>query len=235
MYFFVLIPGGGHGAWCFDRLVPRLHDLGHQAVAVETPGADPHAGLDDHAAAVATAVAATAGGTAGDVVVVGHSLAGAFLPLAAARAGAARMVFLCGMLPVEGQSCVEQSLATPAMLTTPFSRLGRDKQGRTVFPPDIARQYFYEDCLPDVADWAVARLQPQGNRCATERFPVGGWPAVPAASIIGRDDRCLSPTWSRRASIERLGVPAFELPGGHSPHLARPDELAAALVDVAGR
>jgi hypothetical protein len=42
----------------------------------------------------------------------------------------------------------------------------------------------------------------------------------------------MNPRWSRTVALERLGVNAIELPGGHSPFLSRPAELAEALVSV---
>ena len=35
---FILIHGGFHGAWCWDRVVPELERLGHQALALDLPG-----------------------------------------------------------------------------------------------------------------------------------------------------------------------------------------------------
>ena len=35
---FVLIHGGYHGAWCWDRLTPELEKLGHQALSIDLPG-----------------------------------------------------------------------------------------------------------------------------------------------------------------------------------------------------
>jgi pimeloyl-ACP methyl ester carboxylesterase len=42
----------------------------------------------------------------------------------------------------------------------------------------------------------------------------------------------LNPEWSQWAARERLGVQAIELPGGHCPHISRPDELAAVLLSL---
>ena len=39
----------------------------------------------------------------------------------------------------------------------------------------------------------------------------------------------VNPAWSRRTAAERLGVTPIELPGGHTPSLARPAALADAL------
>jgi pimeloyl-ACP methyl ester carboxylesterase len=33
----------------------------------------------------------------------------------------------------------------------------------------------------------------------------------------------------RRAAKERLGVDAVEVPGGHCPHVSRPEQVAALL------
>jgi pimeloyl-ACP methyl ester carboxylesterase len=39
----------------------------------------------------------------------------------------------------------------------------------------------------------------------------------------------ISPEWSRRIAADVLGVEPVELPGGHSPMLSHPVELADAL------
>src|SRR5262245_38816966 len=35
---FILVHGGFHGAWCWDRVVPELEKLGHEALALDLPG-----------------------------------------------------------------------------------------------------------------------------------------------------------------------------------------------------
>jgi len=35
---FVLIHGGWHGAWCWDRVVPLLEQAGHEVVRFDLPG-----------------------------------------------------------------------------------------------------------------------------------------------------------------------------------------------------
>ena len=48
--------------------------------------------------------------------------------------------------------------------------------------------------------------------------------------MICRDDRLVGLEWARRTLPAELGVTPVELPGGHSPFLSRPAELADALV-----
>jgi pimeloyl-ACP methyl ester carboxylesterase len=54
---FVLIHGGFHGAWCWERVIPALRKLGHQAVAIDLPqhgerGNDPTSSFDERSAAI---------------------------------------------------------------------------------------------------------------------------------------------------------------------------------------
>ena len=43
---FLLIHGGFHGAWCWDRVVPELEQLGHKAVAIDLPGHGERLGVE---------------------------------------------------------------------------------------------------------------------------------------------------------------------------------------------
>lgn len=223
---FVLIPGSQHGAWCFEALLAEMERRGHRGVAVDVPVEDTSAGL----ATMADTVVRAALELDGDVVMVGHSLAGTFLPLASARLPTRLMVFLAAMVPIEGRSLRDQARVDPDMITYPADRVEFDAAGRSLLPPDAAIEAYYHDCDPAVAALAARRLRRQSPSVASDTFPVGGWPTgVPAAYVVCAEDRCVAPTWSRRAAWQRLGVEAYELPGGHSPFLARPAELLDVL------
>ncbi len=57
-------------------------------------------------------------------------------------------------------------------------------------------------------------------------------PEVESTYIVCAEDRVINPVWSRRAARELLGVDAIALPGGHSPFLSRPEQLAEVLTRV---
>src|SRR4051812_17337066 len=88
---FVLVHGGYHGGWCWDRLVPHLEAAGHACVAPNLPIDDPAAGYDEYAETVLKAMSAAGVGavgtvgTVGTVVLVGHSLGCYITPMVAAR------------------------------------------------------------------------------------------------------------------------------------------------------
>ena len=87
MLSFLLVHGAAHGAWCWERLMPLLEQ---PAVAIDLPGrgnspADLGAlTTDDWADAVTKSIDAIEG----DVVLVGHSLAGITMPRVADRVSA---------------------------------------------------------------------------------------------------------------------------------------------------
>jgi pimeloyl-ACP methyl ester carboxylesterase len=49
MSAFILVPGAGGAAWYWHRVVPELRARGHEAVAVDLPGAGDAAGLPEYA------------------------------------------------------------------------------------------------------------------------------------------------------------------------------------------
>lgn len=221
MATFGLVAGGGHNAWCWERVTAELERRGHRAVAVELPADDPEAGLADFAEAVVEGLE----GIGGDVILVGHSLAGRYLPLAAGRISGARMVFLCAIVAEE-----DPPGEAPAGGGPPpgGGRARFDEQGRLCFLPEDAVAAFYQDCDEETQAWAVSKLVPQGTRVIREPFPRGGWPAgVRAAYILCREDGVFPPERAREMA-RRAGTEAVELPGGHSPFLSQ----VPALVDL---
>ncbi|MBV9795218.1 MAG: alpha/beta hydrolase [Actinobacteria bacterium] len=112
MATFVLVPGGWHGAWSFEEVVPRLERAGHAVHALTLTGLRP----DDDAATVATANLDTHAGDVlrvldrghlTEVTLVGHSYGGMVIAAAAdrARGRVTRLVYLDAYVPGDGESC----------------------------------------------------------------------------------------------------------------------------------
>ncbi len=232
MATFGLVHGAWHGAWCWDLLVPELERLGHRSVAVDLPCEDWDAGLDDNADLVAAALE----GAGDDVVLVGHSLGGITIPVVTARRPVARLVFLCALLPEPGQR-LDETMRDDK----PSSGRGWSgppvvhDDGSASWEPEAAMAAFYHDCPDDVARWAASHLRRQVWTTTRQPCPLERWPDVASSYILGTDDKPIAADWARRVAKERLGVDAIELPGGHSPMLARPRELAEVLAGLAAR
>jgi len=150
-----------------------------------------------------------------------------FLPLVPDYASVSRLVFLAAVIPQIGKSFLQQYQASPEMLCPGWA--GKDPTK----DDDVAMQFLFHDCPPDVARWALTtRRLMNAQRALTEVCPLDRWPAVPSSYILCCEDRTLNPAWWRKAAQDRLGGAAIELPGGHCPHVSRPRELAEVLVSL---
>jgi pimeloyl-ACP methyl ester carboxylesterase len=221
---FVLVHGAYHGAWCWDALRKELDATGHSTTAVGLPIEDPDAGAE----AYADEIVASTPKNQGPVVFVGHSLAGLTVPIVAGRVRTAMTVYLCALLPVPGLSFDAQHAAAGTGFVPSVSPTA-GPNGGTAWPEQGAIEIFFHDCDPAVAIASARMLRSQQWRITQEVTPLREWPAVPAAYILCTEDRVVSRTYSTRAAHDLLGVRPIEMPGGHSPFLSRPEELAARL------
>jgi pimeloyl-ACP methyl ester carboxylesterase len=198
-------------------------------VVPELPSEDTEAGLEDYADTIDRALA-----SAEDVVLVPHSLGGLVGPVVAARRPLRALVYLAALVPEPGLTFSEQlSASSEPVLTFAGGRMV-DDEGRSHWPdPDATARIMYADLSPEDAHWAAERLCPQAQKSQAEPSPPTP-EGLRAESIVGANDRLLSPAWSRRVARERLGVEAIELPSGHFPMITHPEALADALTAAAG-
>jgi pimeloyl-ACP methyl ester carboxylesterase len=200
---------------------------GHRAVAVDLPCDDPAATTMDNAKLVAEAL-----GAADDVVVVGHSLGGITAAVVPLVRPVRSVVFVAGLIPRPGRTLGEVMGSEPETITEEFNNLRRNvgDDGSVWWDPEVAVQAFYRACDPEMAQWAAARLRTQVWTTSREPCPLDRWPDSELVSIVCADDEVVSPDWSRRIARTVLGGEPVEIPGGHSPMLSHPTELADALL-----
>ena len=139
------------------------------------------------------------------------------------------MVFLAAVVPRPGMSVMEQRRNDPSMFNPLW--IGQNPQDEKV-----ALEFVYHDCPPDRLDWALStRVMFYARRALEEPCPLRVWPSVPSSYIMCTDDRTIMPQWQRKAARELLGVEPIELPGGHCPHVSRPEALADVLEHIDNR
>ena len=105
--------------------------------------------------------------------------------------------------------------------------------GQNPMDDEVALEFVFHDCPPSRLEWALStRIYFYAKRALEEPCPLTTWPPVLATYIACTEDRTITPAWQRRAAREWLGVEPVELPGGHCPHVSRPETLADALERV---
>jgi pimeloyl-ACP methyl ester carboxylesterase len=155
---FVLVHGGWHGGWCWERLERILRDDGHPVHAPTLSG-DPRAGLATH---VDEVVGLLKREDLQDVVLVGHSSGGAVITGVAQRAGErlSRLSYVDAFVPQPGMAVFD---LLPEARRAHFRSLV-DDTGRIVLDPDTAMDgWGLRD--PDDRSWVGLRLRP---------YPLGG-------------------------------------------------------------
>ncbi len=217
----VLTHGAFHGGWCFEPLVAELDARGVTTALVELPLTD----LAEDAAAV-TDVLNTIDGP---VILLGHSYGGAVITVAGNHESVERLVYLTALGPDAGElgSGGPMTIGEEFILTM---RVGDD--GIPFIDPEFAAQIFYPDIDPEeAAQWAT-KLRP-GNTGGSVIVEKAAWRSTPATYVVCTDDPILLVD-GQRAVAERMGAEIVEIPGDHSPMVARAGELAdilAALVN----
>jgi pimeloyl-ACP methyl ester carboxylesterase len=220
---FALVHGAYHGAWCWERLRDELERDGHTTSAVDLPCEDPQAGADLYADLVVREIP-----QATEAVLVGHSLGGLTIPVAASRTPTLMTVYLCALVPVPGLSFDAQKANIGTGYHPSEPPVGHP-DGSSSWPETGAIEVFYPDCDPKLAREAAGRLRTQQWRVTQEVTPLREWPSVTSAYVLCRQDRIVSSDYSRRVSRDLLGVEPVEMSCGHSPFLAQPRQLAEML------
>lgn len=229
---FVLVHGGAHGAWCWERMIPHLEG---DAVAVDLPGrgANP-APLDsltseDWAQAVVETITEL---DAEQVTLVGHSLAGITLPRVAEAIPEclARMVFVSCVVPPDGGSVID--ILTPEIRPLAEQNL-RQKQA-SALPEAVAREMFCGDMTEEQARFVLDRLVPEAWGPMLEPCRLAGLSrGVPTTYVKLLQDTVLPPALQDEM-IARMGdVDVVVLEAGHDAMVSQPEGLAKVLNPLA--
>lgn len=220
---YVLVPGAGGAASFWGPVRRELEVRGHASIAVDLPADDPGKGLPDYVDVIVDAAAGL-----DDVVLVAQSLGGFSASWAAARLPVSRIVLLNAMIPLPGETAGEWWDATG------WFEARRDHDIREGRDPDANfddETYFLHDVPADVLQ-GLGDERDQTDEVFAAPWGLEAWPDVPTTVLAAQDDRFFPFSFQQRVARERLGIEAFQVPGGHLNALSRPAEVADAIVSA---
>jgi pimeloyl-ACP methyl ester carboxylesterase len=237
----VLVHGAGHGAWCWEALVPRLTGRGLRVDTLDLPGLgdDPTPPREVTFQSYVDAITRVIEAGPGRVLLLGHSMGG--WPISAVgeaipeRIG--KLVYIASMLPKDNETIGELAQSLSRFNEPSAFRCMRrsDVDGAHEFIAELAAQTFYHLCPPDVAKRAVARLRPQADAPRSSPLPLRlsaeRWGGIPKTYIVCSQDRAL-PVSAQHWFCERAPeVKKRVMHTDHSPFFSDPDGLAAAIAE----
>ncbi|MEB3979911.1 alpha/beta hydrolase [Mycobacterium sp. 663a-19] len=234
----VLVHGGAHAADCWDLTVAELTRRAPElrVLAVDLPGRGGKPAnldtvtIDDW---VNSAVADIEDAGLGDVVVVGHSMAGLTVPGIIAKLGATRvreMILLTAFVPPQGTSVVD-TLRGPL---APLARsAGRVERKSFPMPAVLARYAFCNGMTRQQRRLTLSRLCMESPNVIFEPADRSDLPAdVPRTWIMTLADRALSVRQQLYAIRSLGGVDTMIcIDACHDVMFSQPGRLAAILVE----
>ena len=223
---FVLVHGAWHGAWCWERVLPRLQQHGHHVQTITLAGLgdragelSPAIGLEDHVRDVTEAL----DDANEPVVLVGHSYSGLVVRDAALqRPGkVSEVVLVEGWIGPPGKSLLDLA---PGWFADGIRQAAHAQgDGWRIPVPDPATVGVGE---PDDAAWLRQRMTEHPLKTFTDHASNGRHSTPPPMRAVLATPGPV-PFADMAAS---LGIPAQQIEGGHDLMVTSPHTLADVLI-----
>jgi len=215
-----------HGAWAdgssWARVIPLLADKGMTVTAVQLP-------LSDFAADVAAVERAIALAD-GDVVLVGHSYAGAVIGQAGNDPKVARLVYIDAFAPDAGESA--GTLFARFEAAPLGAEIRPDAQGFLSLTHKGIAELFAQDL--DDADKAVvfATQGPINGAALGGELTQAAWHTRPTFYLIGTQDHAI-PAIEQERMAARMKATIAHVASSHVPMLSQPVVVADFIAQAA--
>jgi pimeloyl-ACP methyl ester carboxylesterase len=232
---YLFIHGALHGAWCWDAVLQQLEGLGSNAFAIDLPGhgedKTPRERITqrDYRDRI---VKFANDEQLNDIVLVGHSAAGAPLTLAAPLLAGRlkKLIFLAAIVPTPGESVFDH---IPEERREGYRRAARNSRDNSFAAKfEIARDIFFEDSEEKEAKALFSRLTPEPFRAYCdpveneqffERLP-------PREYILCNRDKTLPPSQCHKWAL-KLKVEPRVIDAGHCVMISQPELLVDTLLN----
>ena len=137
------------------------------------------------------------------------------------------LVYLCALMPAEGESAIELGRRHPGGLA---ALVDTDEAGDVVLRGDQVDEILWADAPSETAAVARTMLRPQAMQSFLEAPPRVAWRQTPSTYVVGRHDRAF-----HRQLVDEMAsraATAIEWDTSHSPLLTRPDLVADLLARI---
>lgn len=218
----VLVHGAFADGSSWRPVIVRLQRMGYHVTAVQNPLTS----LTDDVAATESVLHRQTG----DVLLVGHSWAGAVITQAGNAAHVKGLVYLSALVPDDGESVADLL----QRLNAPMTGLAPDAQGLIWL--DDARQFQHVMAadIPLTQARALASVQqPVAAACFTGKVQHAAWHDKPVWYLRTTNDNALGPR-VQQAIAKHIGATVTSIRSSHMSMLSHPDDVAR-LIDQAAR
>jgi pimeloyl-ACP methyl ester carboxylesterase len=236
MASFVLVHGGAHGGWCYERVARILRSAGHDVHTPTMTGLGershlvrPGIDLDLH---IRDIVAVLHYEDLRDVILVGHSYGGMVITGVADRASEriSHLVYLDAAMPANGESLAD--MVGPLMDATHRTASMVDGVELVLAPGTEPMDANYGVTDPADIAWMGERLTPHPWTCFTQRLRLTNeaalWDIPQSAICCTSTLEFLMPRMERARAAGRV----WDIDTGHDLMITEPRAVAELLLRV---
>jgi pimeloyl-ACP methyl ester carboxylesterase len=230
---FVLVHGGGHGGWCWQRMAAVLRGRGHEVWTPTLTGFGERHHLDHGQVTFDTMVSDIAAvleyEDLHDVVLVGHSMGGVIVPRVAEVCieRVTQVVWMAAVVLNDGETLLEAIPQTPAVARA--VTIGED--GTAVTDHALLMEALLPDATAEDRAWVLERHRSYPPAALVEPGRLSSFLelGLPTGYVVATEDLMI-PSALAHTFADRLPTSArAEVAGGHDLMLTRPEESATAL------
>ncbi|XP_002971546.2 putative methylesterase 14, chloroplastic [Selaginella moellendorffii] len=243
---FVFVHGAGHGAWCWYKVLPRLRQAGHAALAVDLSSAgistvDPNEvrTLARYSQPLVELIESLPQGN--KIVLVGHSLGGIVVTYVMEKYPtkcAAAIFVVASMLP-SGPKAIEVRdkavMSGFSEIVDRFYTKGSEVPTSSRLKPEHRQPVLYHLCSSEDVELANLLLKPNPLLPPSEiavEYTKEKYGSVPRYYIKGMHDRVIPAAMQDYLVENNPPDGVLELASDHSPFFSTPYELVEALASI---
>lgn len=236
---YVLIHGAWQGEWAWQPVAEKLRAQGNEVLTFDLPGSGQDSilpadvTLEAYADTIISRVKEFS--NTGDITLVGHSMGGAAVTLAAALAPElfSHIVYVCAFVPRTGESVAELGEESKQLGVTGPKADIKPEDGIATLIPESIRETLFNDCDENQYQHLMQSFRPQPLGPIITPLSAGAeMIRLPKTYIICAKDKAVSPVLQRYMA-ERSGISDIRvLESGHEPFITVPDALVHHLVTI---
>ncbi len=231
MAHYVLVHGAWHGAWCWEKIAPLLKAKGHSVVAPDLPGhGKDKTPFKEITFKHYTDCIEAHLKEAGEVILVGHSMAGMVISQVAERhpEKVKSLVYVAGYLPQNGESLYDIASHSPVTRFVKMMKVDIENNA-FYFPAYAMKDFAYQQCSAAVFERILPLFCDEPLSPFTTPVSLSSrFTTVPKVYIECLQDNAIS-IETQRQMQKTTPCTIYTLDCDHSPFYSAPSALTDLL------